>query len=45
MELMDAYTLNYLTQGTPETLKKLYCLNLSKQQEHEDKSQQKNAMK
>ena len=38
---MDAYTLNYLIQGTSETLKKLYCLNLSKQQEHEYKSQQK----
>ena len=30
-EFMDAYTLNYLTQGTSETLTKLYCLNLSKQ--------------
>ena len=38
---MDAYTLNYLTQGTSETLKKLYCLNLSKQKEREYKSQQK----
>ena len=38
---MDAYTLNYFTQGTSETLKKLYCLNLSKQQESEYKSQQK----
>ena len=40
-EFMDAYTLNYLTQGTSETLKKLYCLKLSKQQEREYKSQQK----
>ena len=38
---MDAYTLNYFTQGTSETLKKLYCLNLSKQQESEYKWQQK----
>ena len=36
---MDAYTLNYLIQGTSETLKKLYCLNLSKQQEREYESQ------
>ena len=28
-EFMDAYTSNYLTQGTSETLKKLYCLNLN----------------
>ena len=27
---MDAYTLNYLTQGKSVTLKKLYCLNLTK---------------
>ena len=42
-EFMDAYTLNYLTQGTSEILfkKKFYCLNLSKQQEREYKSQQK----
>ena len=38
---MDAYTLNYLKQSTSETLKKLYCLNHSKQQEREYKSQQK----
>ena len=38
---MDAYTLNYLTQGTSETLKKLICLNLSKQQEREYNAQQK----
>ena len=38
---MDDYTLNYLTQGTSKTLKKLYCLNLSKQKEQEYKSQQK----
>ena len=40
-EFMDAATLNYLTQGTSETLKKLYCFNLSKQQELEYKSQPK----
>ena len=40
-EFMAAYTLNYLTLGTSETLKKLYCLNLSKQQEREYKLQQK----
>ena len=40
-EFMDSYTLNYLTQGTSETLKKLYYLNLSKQKERENKSQQK----
>ena len=40
-EFMDAYTSNYLTQGTSETFKKLYCLNLTKQQENEYKSQQK----
>ena len=38
-EFMDAYTLNYLIQGTSETLIKLYCLNLSKQQEREYESQ------
>ena len=37
---MDAYALNYFTQGTSETLKKLYCLNLSKQQERKYKSQE-----
>ena len=37
-EIMDAFTLNYLTQRTSETL----CLNLSVQQEREYKSQQKN---
>ena len=40
-EYMDAYTSTYLTQGTSETLKKLYCLNLTKQQEQEYKSKQK----
>ena len=40
-EFMDAYTLNHLTQSRSETLKKLYCLNLSKQQEREYKAQQK----
>ena len=40
-EFMDAYTLNYFTQGTSETRKKLYCLNLSKQQEHKCKAQKK----
>ena len=29
---MDANASNYLTQGTSETLTKLYCLNLTKQQ-------------
>ena len=38
---MDGYNSNYLTRGTSETLKKLYCLNLTKQQEHEYKNQQK----
>ena len=37
---MDAYTSNYLTYGTSETLKKLYCLNLTKQQDREYKTQQ-----
>ena len=40
-EFMDAYNSNYLTKGTSETLKKLFCLNLTKQQEQEYKSQQK----
>ena len=40
-EFMDAYTLNYLTQGTTKTPKILYCSNLTKQQEQENKSQQK----
>ena len=35
IDFMDANTSNYLTHGTSETLKKLYCLNLTKQQEHE----------
>ena len=30
-DFMDAYPSNYLTHGTSETLKKLYCLNLTKQ--------------
>ena len=38
---MDAYTSNYLTYGTSETLKRLHCLNLTKQQEREYKTQQK----
>ena len=38
---MDAYTSNYLTHGISETLKKLYCPSLTKQQERENKSQQK----
>ena len=38
---MDAYTSNYKTYGTSETLNKFYCLNLTKQQEREYKSQQK----
>ena len=40
-EFMEAYNSNYLTQGTSKTLKKLYCLNLTKQQEQEFKNQQK----
>ena len=40
-EFMDAYNSNYLTQGTSETLKKRYCLSLTKQQEHEYRAQQK----
>ena len=40
-EFLDAYILNYLTQGTSETLKKLYGLDLSKKQECEYKSQHK----
>ena len=39
-EIVDFYTSNYLTQGTSETLKKLYCLNLSKQWERKYKSKQ-----
>ena len=31
-DFMDAYSSNYLTHGTSKTLKKLYCLNLTKQQ-------------
>ena len=34
-EFMDAYNSNYHTLGTSETLKKLYCLNLTKQHERE----------
>ena len=40
-EFMDAYTSNYLTYGTSETRKNNFCLNLTKQQECEYKSQQK----
>ena len=39
-EFMDAYTSNYLTYGTTETLKKLYCLNLTKKQDREYKTPQ-----
>ena len=39
-EFMDAYTSNYLTHGTSETFKKIYCLNLTKQQEREYISKQ-----
>ena len=39
-EFMDAYTSNYLIQGKSETLKKLYCVNLTKEQDREYKSQQ-----
>ena len=41
-EFMDAYTSNYVTNGTSEMLKKLYCLNLTHLQELEYKAQQKN---
>ena len=40
-EFKAAYTSNYLTQGTSETLKKHFCLNLTKQQEREYKPQPK----
>ena len=40
-EFMDAYTVISLTICTSETTKKLYCLNLTMQQECEYKSQQK----
>ena len=40
-EFMDAYNSSYLTQGISETLKKLYCLIFTKQQEQEYKSQKK----
>ena len=40
-EVMDSYALNYLTNRTSETLKKLFCLNFTKQQEREYKTQQK----
>ena len=39
-DIMDAYTSNYITNGTSETLKKLSCLNLTKQQEREYESHQ-----
>ena len=38
---MKAYTADYRTYGFSETLKKLNCLNLTKQQEREYKAQQK----
>ena len=41
-DFMDAYTSNYLTHGTLETLKKLYCVNLTIQQEREYKLQPQN---
>ena len=41
IEILDAYISNYFSQGTSETLKKLYRLNLTKQQDLEYKSQQK----
>ena len=40
-DFMDAHTSIYLTHGTSETLKKLYCLNPTKQQERGYKTQQK----
>ena len=38
-DFMDALASNYLTHGTSETLKKLYCLNLTKQQPRDYKTQ------
>ena len=38
-KFMDAHTSNYPTHVTSETHKKLYCLNLTKQQESENKTQ------
>ena len=35
---MDAHTTKYHTHGTSETLKKLYSLNLTKQQERDYKA-------
>ena len=40
-KFMDAYTSNYQTHGTSETLKKFYCWNLTKQPEREYETQQK----
>ena len=40
-EVMHAHNAKYLTHGSSETLQKLYCLNLTKQQEREYKEQQK----
>ena len=40
-EFMEAYTSNYHTNGASETLKKFFCLNLTKQQQREYKTQQK----
>ena len=42
IEIMNAYTANNFTQDESETLNKLYCLNLTKHQKYEYKSQQKN---
>ena len=39
-ELLFAYTLHYLSHGQSETVRKLYCLNLIKQQECESKTRQ-----
>ena len=38
---MDAYNSNYTTHGTSETLKKLYCLLFTQQQEREYEAHQK----
>ena len=38
---MDNYSENYLKHGTSDALNKLYCLNLTKQQERECKAKQK----
>ena len=41
--IMDAHTAKYLTHKTSETLKELYFLILTRQQEQEKRAQQKKA--